>query len=439
MHISTMDIVRASALAFIAGSAVAQAQTQPDRSQPARTQPEATLKSTQPTTTNYFQTLISRMSSSKYSLNDTIKSAEKHCNGKAVDARLTLDWKSSEGSGNISRQTRIGEDREQDRDIDNETPGRNPNQQGVESGQPQNDSRQASQPGQRNATNQKESDTLYAVVTCLVDGSGAREIVIDMADNSVVNMKPVASLRQGSDYTDRQNELDSATPVMMLRASDIMNVSVKNTVGDDLGRISDLAVDPRAHRVVYGVLTRSGAPGSEDTRYAIRLNDLVGPQDGKIMLNLSDAQIMDEESFDSDNWPTSANTSLSSDRPSGNDRTSTATEILKATDIIGSEITCSDETVYGEIDDIVVDARSGRVVYFILDSYRGDLAIPVSSVTREGDGYQSRLSRSELQTIPTFAAGTNPNWNDASWNRSTHESFGVRTEQSITARDTYNR
>jgi sporulation protein YlmC with PRC-barrel domain len=82
------------------------------------------------------------------------------------------------------------------------------------------------------------------------------------------------------------------------KASDLCGKDVRNSQNEDLGKISDLAIDPQGGRVLYGILSSRGK------LFAIPWSALSLSADSKqFALNVSKDQLKDTVSFGKDNWP----------------------------------------------------------------------------------------------------------------------------------------
>ena len=87
-------------------------------------------------------------------------------------------------------------------------------------------------------------------------------------------------------------------PIVWQKASALTGKDIHNTKDEDLGRISDLVIDPDHGRVMYGVLAHSGK------LFAIPWNALSLSSDAKkFVLNIDKQQLTDAISFTKDSWP----------------------------------------------------------------------------------------------------------------------------------------
>ncbi len=95
------------------------------------------------------------------------------------------------------------------------------------------------------------------------------------------------------------------------KGSSLIGAKVENSNGDNLGKISDLAVDPRTNHVDFAVLSHGGALGMGDKYVAIPLSafsvkmDKNGKLD-KLVLDTSKDKLAQAPSFDKDHWPNRA-------------------------------------------------------------------------------------------------------------------------------------
>lgn len=95
-------------------------------------------------------------------------------------------------------------------------------------------------------------------------------------------------------YRDRWNY----RPVLWQKASDLTGKDIHNTKNEDIGRISDLIIDPDHGRALYGVLSYRAR------LFAIPWNALTLSSDGKkFVVNIDKQQLTDTISFTKDNWP----------------------------------------------------------------------------------------------------------------------------------------
>lgn len=297
---------------------------------------------------------------------------------------------------------------------------------------------QTNMPDSRDQSLSQTSDTpVFAIVTCVIDRARVRDVVIDMADGSVLGMQSVhASAGQQGTWGDSSQGMWGSSQGMqagqgqfaLVRASEMMNATARNADGQRVGDIDELVINPDTNRVVYGVLRRGGFLGINESRYAVSTSELTVPRDGNIRLNLSSRDFEGHDGFEDSKWPKQADQQWSTGWTSDAEKTQPAARILKATDLIGTNVLCSDGQSMGEIGDLIVEPRSGRVVYAIVESNRGDVVVPMSVLQTKGEDRVMKMTHAEAMKLPTLDAGSDPDWSDARWNRRIHDNYNARMD-----------
>ena len=106
---------------------------------------------------------------------------------------------------------------------------------------------------------------------------------------------------------------------------------------------------------------------------------------------------------------------------------------IAADKVEGTSVYNTRDEKLGSIDDVMIDKRSGRVVYAVM-SFGGFLGIgeryhplPWSVLTYDTDkgGYVVNLTRKQLEGAPTYAATETPNYDDPVWGRKVYDYYGA--------------
>lgn len=109
-----------------------------------------------------------------------------------------------------------------------------------------------------------------------------------------------------------------------------------------------------------------------------------------------------------------------------------ATRFMKAKDLMGMKVTNNADENLGKIEDIVVDAGSGRILYGVL-SFGGFLgvgdklfAIPWESLQLTGDSkaYVLNIEKDRLKNAEGFDKKHWPNFADEQWATKTYQYYG---------------
>jgi sporulation protein YlmC with PRC-barrel domain len=90
----------------------------------------------------------------------------------------------------------------------------------------------------------------------------------------------------------------------VLSASTLDGDSVRNSAGEDLGKVSDIMIDIPTGRVAYAVLSFGGFLGMGDKLFAVPWDALKVDEDEKcFILNVDKRKLEQAPGFDKDNWP----------------------------------------------------------------------------------------------------------------------------------------
>ena len=90
----------------------------------------------------------------------------------------------------------------------------------------------------------------------------------------------------------------------LLSTSSLRNTSVVNTVGEDLGSIQDLMIDPISGTVQYAVLDFGGFLGIGDKLFAVPLQSFtIDRTNERFVLDVTKERLDNAPGFDKSNWP----------------------------------------------------------------------------------------------------------------------------------------
>ncbi|MDX2199014.1 MAG: PRC-barrel domain-containing protein [Phycisphaerae bacterium] len=105
------------------------------------------------------------------------------------------------------------------------------------------------------------------------------------------------------------------------------------------------------------------------------------------------------------------------------------TTLRRASELVTGDVQGRDNRSVGRLEDIVIDAESGRIVYGVLGGGEGDqqYALPWSTMQgREaGQGFTLNVDPQRLRTAPRFQRGQWPAWADRKWSDTVHQHYGV--------------
>lgn len=90
----------------------------------------------------------------------------------------------------------------------------------------------------------------------------------------------------------------------ILKASEVIGYTVKNSQGEELGAIKELVIDPQHGRIAYAVLSVGGVLGVGDKLVAVPWESLTPmPTEKSFSFNISKEKLEEAPGLDKDNWP----------------------------------------------------------------------------------------------------------------------------------------
>ena len=110
----------------------------------------------------------------------------------------------------------------------------------------------------------------------------------------------------------RQSNIKKTDPETKVRrvlsASTIKGDAVRNSAGENLGKVDEIMIDIPSGRIAYVVLSFGGALGLGNKLFAIPWSAVTVDEDEKcLILNVDKRTLENAPGFDKDNWPDMAN------------------------------------------------------------------------------------------------------------------------------------
>jgi sporulation protein YlmC with PRC-barrel domain len=243
------------------------------------------------------------------------------------------------------------------------------------------------------------------------------------------------------------------------RATKLIDCTVKNTKGEKIGDVEDLIIDKDEGYVAYAVLSFGGFLGVGEKLFAIPFSKVVRTDDETcVVSDVSKAQLEKAPNFANDSWPTfdrKYGTTLheyyqakpywdDSSRTAHTDPTRidkdaldkdrlNARGMVRASKAIGTDVEDASGNNLGDVDDIVIDDGTGRVVYAVL-SFGGFMgmgdklfAIPWQSLTKSTKDESKMVldvPKDRLKAAPGFDKKNWPNMADRRWGHDIHTYYG---------------
>jgi sporulation protein YlmC with PRC-barrel domain len=237
---------------------------------------------------------------------------------------------------------------------------------------------------------------------------------------------------------------------VILESSKLSDLDVFNGTGDKLGNIDNLIIDAHRNLVLCGIMdTGLGGKLIAVPWNAFRLERK--EDTFRLVLNVNKNELDQAPTFDADHRPdfTSAEWQQTAERffhvkPLGEALTGheRAVGVLSPREMILESGKLSDLNVFnsegkklGNIDDLVIDASDGMLLYGILDTGIGGklITVPWNAVRLQLDRQDNRYSlvlnmtSDQLANGPTYDSDHRPNFTDPRWQDTVNRFFGVRT------------
>lgn len=102
-----------------------------------------------------------------------------------------------------------------------------------------------------------------------------------------------------------------ASTRQIMSADTLKHDKVRNSAGEDLGKIEDFMLDMDSGRIQYAVLSMGGLMGVGEKLFAVPPRALrIDTANKCLVLNADKESLKDAPGFDKDNWPSSADQSF---------------------------------------------------------------------------------------------------------------------------------
>jgi sporulation protein YlmC with PRC-barrel domain len=275
--------------------------------------------------------------------------------------------------------------------------------------------------------------------------------------------KPAVNPR---DNTPRDNArpAETVTKTQLHRISKLIGVNVKNKAGESLGEIKDFALSVNDDQIAYVVLGSGGILSIGGKYLAIPWGAFEFSNVNNVaVLNVDKATLEAAPGFDKDAWPNFADETWATSvfkhykqRPYWESRDETGRDalpaktnenknvkntehsIVKATDAIGMNVENAKNENLGDIQDIVMELKHGRIAYAVL-GFGGVMgvgdklfAVPWQAFDFTVDdrkiGSDAKLvlnvEKDKLKTAPGFDKSKWPDMTDEQWVKNVHMFYG---------------
>ena len=317
---------------------------------------------------------------------------------------------------------------------------------------------------------------IHTITICALLASG-------LAANGLAETQQKAKNESMSDRAAAKiNGMQANTIQNALKASDVIGMSVENRQGEKLGDVKELAIDVESGRIVQVIVASGGLLGMGERLSAVPPSALsYEKSEDALLLDIDADRFKQAAEFDMANWSSSvshesvqksykyygaessfnfvesdtASTSSSSlsnrsaeakGRKAMDNKYMIRSERLsqakKASDIIGEDVRNLQDENLGDVEDLLVDVSSGRVVAVVV-SIGGFLgmgdslnAVPPMALSygESRDSLVLNATKESLTAAPRFDADEWPDFAESSYSGSVYSAYSVEPYFAVDAK-----
>ncbi len=242
------------------------------------------------------------------------------------------------------------------------------------------------------------------------------------------------------------------------KASKVIGAKVRNPQGEDLGKIEELVMNPSSGAIAYAVVSFGGFLGMGDKLFAVPFSALnpeafSDQKDPHFTINVDKAKLEKAPGFPKNNWPDIQAPEWGSeiDKYYGFSRATDASSAIdenkvfrlyKVSELIGKNVHNATGDELGEIKELAIDPRAGRIVYFVLSSggFLGMgnklFALPWEALklTPEGDKekWVVQITKDRFEKAPVYDEDQWERMSDPAWVTEVYRHYGYRPYWSTT-------
>jgi sporulation protein YlmC with PRC-barrel domain len=247
------------------------------------------------------------------------------------------------------------------------------------------------------------------------------------------------------------------------RVTKLLGADVKNSSGEKMGEVKDLVIDKEDERIVLAIVGFDGLLGTKERLFAVPFMACKSAADqSHLVLDVTKDQLTKAPNFESKSWPQfdrrydtaiydyyqvapywaaksvkarpSGEPSSSNRDPDAAPAAAAPRRTVRASKWIGTDVEDPQGKDLGDVDDVVVDDPSGRVVYAVL-SFGGFLgmgdklfAIPWGALKpslKDEKKLVLDVAKERLKSAPGFDKKNWPNMADRRWGLDVHHYYGL--------------
>jgi sporulation protein YlmC with PRC-barrel domain len=193
-----------------------------------------------------------------------------------------------------------------------------------------------------------------------------------------------------------------------MRASDLKEMKVVDAQGQEIGEIAEVVVDLQSGRMHAAVLEFGGVMGVGEKQFAFSPSELrLGEGSKQLVLNIDRQKLENREGFAKNQWPAMGDDYWGRvGAKQSKDGQATQHDLMRVSEIVGKEVQDKQGQDVGEVRDLILDLRGGRISNVVLDVADGGRATvqPKSLTQGTDDKLVTSMSREQLHGAKGNAA-----------------------------------
>jgi len=212
-----------------------------------------------------------------------------------------------------------------------------------------------------------------------------------------------------------------------LRASEMIDMSVINPKGDNIGQISDMIVNMKTGDVRYAILKFDPGILQGEELYAVPTTELrIAADRNDVVYDMSETKL-ERARIDRDDWNDGIwddpDYVAKLDKANGVKQPARSARAHRASDLIGKDVNSKSGEKIGELEELIVNMAQQKVHYAVLEfdpswaSSEQNYAFPLTSfkLTDGKDELALDITKDKLAAMKSFSDSRYDNLNDSVW------------------------
>ncbi len=292
---------------------------------------------------------------------------------------------------------------------------------------------------------------MHFEVLCVTEDGKLKRVTVDGRKNKAVKTVAVTETARTARDTDWVVGVIQYTVFRPVQHSTLVDTSVINEAGQELGELEQFAIDPHSGRVVYGAVAFDKAWAMDEKYFAVPVPALHLYGADYLGLDVTRNEMANAEGFNEEQWPNRPNWRWAADLHA---HTSPAFELVaderenrlkrrgsrgaadlvrKSEAIIGMTVTNEAGTELGTIEDLYIDPDRAHVAYVVV-AHGGTLgfdemltAVPWAAFDwYAGNGPVLDITEARLEQAPRCTEANVLTRTDPDWVANVYDFFNLK-------------